>query len=288
MARTVEEAFLVFLNWLTPRPAARMAVSLLRNQVFDRLGDKLDISKMLEVGSLAQGTDIQTFSGGDYLVQLRGRRPLTPDSLLRGIERSLSSLYPAAQVRQTRPSVVVDFPDDRRIGIIPAFVAGTIDGGTRVSLAAPGGGWAAADPVAYRDWFQRCNNVEGVRGAAQGLSRLARAWKHYGGVPISSFYLELRAAEFMASRTSVLYSYDVREFFRDLHDGALAAVEDPTTLRHVVEPCASAGDLKRALQETANAASRAERALVRQRQGDTPDSFEQWSQVFSGQFPAYY
>lgn len=288
MARTVEEAFLVFLNWLTPRSATRVAVSLLRDQVFDRLSEKLDIAKMLEVGSMAQGTDIQTFSGGDYLVQIRGRRPLMPDSLLRGVERSLSGVYPGARVRQARPAVVVEFSDERRVGIIPAFHAASIDGGTRVSIAAPGGGWMPADPVAYRDWFQQCNNVQGVRGAAQGLSRLARAWKHYGGVPISSFYLELQAAKFMASRTSVIYSYDVREFFRSLHEQELAAVDDPTTHRHIVQPCASSADLKRALQETAFAASRTERALAKQRQGDTADSFDQWSQVFSGQFPAYY
>jgi hypothetical protein len=288
MARTVEEAFLVFLKWLAPRPGSRMAVSILREQVFDRLNEKLDIAKMLEVGSMAQNSDIQTFSGGDYLLQLRGRRPLTPDSILRSVERSLSALYPTAHVRQTRPTVVVEFPDERRIGIIPAFAPGTIDGGTRVSLAAPGGGWTSADPAGYHDWFQRCNSVDGVRGAAQGLSRLARAWKHYGGVPISSFYLELQAAQFMASRSTVIYSYDVRDFFRALHEQELAAIEDPSTPRNLVPACATSSDLKRSLQETAVAASRAERALARQRQGDTADSFDQWSQVFSGQFPAYY
>jgi len=288
MARTVEEAFLVFLNWLTPRPGARMSVSLLRNQVFDRLSEKFDVAKMLEVGSLAQGTDIQKFSGGDYLLQLRGRRPLTPDSLLRRVEQSLGALYPEAEVTQSRPSVIVDLSDDRRIGVIPAFVVGSVGGGTRVSLAAASGGWTATDPIAYRDWFQRCNSVAGVRGAAQGLARLARAWKYYGDVPISSFYLELQAARFMAARTSVIYAYDVRDFFYSLHEQELAAVEDPTMVRQLVQPCATPRDLERSLQETAFAASRTERALARQRQGDISDSFEQWSQVFSGQFPAHY
>jgi hypothetical protein len=159
-----------------------------------------------------------------------------------------------------------------------------------VRFRVPGVGqdWMSASPPAHREWLERCDSAPGALGGAKGLARLARAWKHYRQVPISSFYLEVRAAAFMAERNRALYAYDLRDFLAMLVRDELAPMEDPTGVTGPIEAHLDPTAREEALSKTANAAGWADSALTQQRLGSMDNAFRQWSTLFGGRFPSLY
>ncbi|BDZ45815.1 hypothetical protein [Naasia aerilata] len=228
-------------------------------------------------------------SGADYFVWLDGKRPESSISTLKSVQKTLQSLYPTVHVRISRPAVLIEFAGGtERVGIIPAFSPGTVVGeDPRFRVPGVAEEWMSACPVAHSEWLERCNAVPGVRGGAKSLARLARAWRHFRDVPVSSFYLEMRAAEYMAGRSAVVLPYDVRNFFATLLWDGLAPMEDPTGGARAIE--ATAPHVRdEAILKLANAAGWAESALKHMRMGEPDQAFQQWNHIFGGRFPSFY
>lgn len=290
MAATSEEAFKVFLSWLAPRRTELEKAAGHREEIRAAMDRKFGVRSMYEGGSLHHDTGVQSVSGADYFCWLAMERPASSARMLKAVQKTLQGLYPGVQVRISRPAVVIEFAGGaERVGVIPSFAGGK-GIGEHIRFRVPGltDEWMATSPVAHAEWLERCNNTTGVRGGAKGLARLARAWKHYREVPISSFYLEMRAAAFMAKSASVVYPYDLRDFFGQLLRDALAPVEDPVTGSATIEATLGGSVREEALSKLANATGWAESAVTHQRVGEMRDAFRQWNVIFDGRFPSWY
>lgn len=289
MAKNAEEAFKVFVSWLAPRDGELARAAGHREEIRVKLDRKFGVNGMYEGGSLAHETGVHQVSGADYFVWLDSKRPESSLHTLKAMQKALQSLYPTVHVRIARPGVLVEFAGGtERVGVIPAFSPGkSIGEDARFRVPGIGQEWMSACPAAHREWLERCNSVPGVRGGAKSLARLARAWKHYREVPISSFYLEMRAAQYMSDRSAVVLPYDVRNFFSTLLWDGLAPMEDPTGLSGTIQPTPEALR-NEGIGKLANAAGWAESALKHQRMDELPQAFQQWNHVFGGRFPSWY
>jgi hypothetical protein len=130
-------------------------------------------------------------------------------------------------------------------------------------------------------------NSKPSQGAAKELARLAKAWKYYRNVPISSFYLEMRAAAYMSNEQSLDYAQDIYRYLKRLQDNSLAALNDPTGLTGRIYACSSDANLRDARSKLDMAVARAGKANDAYLAGRTREAFEQWDLLFDGHFPAY-
>lgn len=106
-------------------------------------------------------------------------------------------------------------------------------------------------------------------------------------MPISSFYLEMRAASYMTGESSISWSVDVSRFFNCLYSGGLAAMNDPTGGSGRIEPCSSPTNHADAYSKLRTAAVRASNANDYVLSGNLRQAFEQWDLLWSGRFPSY-
>ena len=62
--------------------------------------------------------------------------------------------------------------------------------------------WIDTAPAAHLGYVNAINKEANVASGAKKLARLIKAWKYYNNVPVSSFYLEMRAAKYLSDETS--------------------------------------------------------------------------------------
>ena len=117
------------------------------------------------------------------------------------------------------------------------------------------------------------NKQTGISGGAKKLARFAKAWKYYNNVPISSFYLEMRAAKYMTSQSSFIPVYDVCFYFEHLHSIGLAAMNDPKGLTSRFYACSSDTHATEALSKVNTAATRARKAVDAHQADQPADTF---------------
>ena len=79
----------------------------------------------------------------------------------------------------------------------------------------------------------------GLAKKLKPLIRFLKAWKYYCNVPISSFYLELRATKWMEGESAIVYDIDLCTILRKLHSCSLAAMQDPKGVSGYVAACAT-------------------------------------------------
>lgn len=289
MATTAEEAFSVFLSWLAPRDEERLLAAR-RRAIVEPVARHLGARGVLDAGSFSRGTAVHQVSGADYFLWLPSRNPFSAQKALAGVRKAVEAVTPSVQVRVRRPGVVLEFgPHSPSLTLIPAYAPHKVIG-EDVTFRIPGVGredWLRINPAAQREWLDGCQRRSGARGSVTGLSRLAKAWQNYRGVPLSRFYLEVRAAAFMAERDSVAYPREVRRFFAALVEDGLEPVPDPAG-PGMVHACPDEEARVFALTQLANAEERAGRALSEQQVGTVQRSFEHWSRLFGGAFPAYH
>lgn len=289
MATTAEEAFSVFLSWLAPRDAER-AVAAGRRSIVEPVARRLGARGVLECGSHSRGTAVHQVSGTDYFVWLPSRSPFSSQKALVEVLHAVRDVAPDADVSLRRPAVVVNMGAHvPAINLIPAYAPHKVIGAD-VTFRIPGTGreeWLRSNPYAQLEWIEDCQRRSGARGSVSGLARLAKAWQNYRSVPVSRFYLEVRAAAYMAERETISYPQDFRWFCAQLVKDGLAPVADPTG-RRTVHACVDDASRVLALSQLAAAEERAGRALNEHRVGTTAASFGHWERLFGGAFPTYH
>lgn len=287
MALTVSKGFDIFLERLTPHASQRTASAKHRKSVEDSIKKVLTINCFRETGSFSHGTGVRNHCDVDLMVSISNSQPTSSDTALNWIKNALTSSFPSTTVRVSRPAVVVEFAGGLETWeIIPAFITGK--GGPDVFIyEIPGApsGWIEAAPVEHINYVNEINSAEGAIGGAKKLARLAKAWKYYCNVPISSFYLEMRAAQYMATQTSFVPIYDVRGFFVKLEATGLAAMNDPKQAASRFSSCSSEPKLTESISKTKTASARAEKALSCYQKDDFSDTFYYLDLLFGGKFP---
>lgn len=286
MATTVNSAFATYLSRLTPTGSERETARRHRGSIETAL-EPLGYSLLRETGSFRHGTGVRFRSDIDYLVSLDGERPASSDSALTRVRNRLQAAYPNTTINVRRPAVVVNFAGgDEQVEVVPGYFKRNDDGENVYAIPGAASGWIESAPNAHLKYVNECNAKE-EGGRAKGLARLAKAWKYQRRVPVSSFYLEMRAARYAAANKPVIYSIDLRDLLHKLRDNDLGAMNDPG--RRVGRIYATSGESYKedALSRLDRAVFRADKAREAETAGRTKDAFDWWDRLFNGAFPAY-
>lgn len=213
------------IRTMTPDAAARSAAAKHRKEIEEWLMYDLDIIHMRETGSWHHGTALSGFSDVDYFVSMRGTRPSSSATALEELRASLSHGIPGAYVSIDRPAVRLGyFEDGPAVEVTPAYLRDTDD----YDIPDPDGttGWIRSNPAVHLEYVDRAQKE--TYGRAKGLIRLVKTWKSWNNVPLSSFYLEMRTAQYALNNNPIIYDWDLRDFFKSLASSGLREMNDPT------------------------------------------------------------
>ncbi len=288
MARTVSQAFEDFLSGLTPTATERSAAASHRASVKAALEDNLSVANFFETGSFSHGTGIRFYSDVDAVVRLKDSKPESSYTALEWVKDALSKRFPSTEVTIRRPAVAVRFAGGAETWeVIPAFLTGRGGPGQLVyDIPGPsvGSGWIDSAPYEHLAYVNECNEKP-HKGDAKGLARLLKAWKYYLNVPISSFYLEMRAAQHVAKQSLYIHVFDLCLILESLEGHELAAMNDPKGACGRIHPCSSEAKHSEALSKLKTAAGRARKALDAYRDDDEDMAFLYLGLLFGGLFP---
>lgn len=288
MARTVNEGFDVFLKRLVPTDAQREAGTKHRASVKAALENKLALYTFFESGSFGHGTGVRGFSDIDAFVSLERTQPESSYTALTWVRDVLAQRFPTTTVEIRRPAVVVRFGGGYETWeVIPAFPSNTSGAEIVYSIPGPSAGsaWIASTPKAHLKYVNACNENPG-KGNAKALARLVKAWKYYNNVPISSFYLEMRCAQHVATQNTYVPVWDVCQVLEKLNGHELAPMNDPTGASGRFYACSSDANRTAALSKLNTAAVRARKALDADRDNKPDTAFAYLNLLFGGMFPA--
>lgn len=288
MALTVAEGFTTFLERLTPTEANRTASAKHRAAVETSLRNALDVSLFREVGSFGHGTGVRGHYDVDLLVSIKGGRPGTSDTALSWVKNALTASFPHTTVRVRRPSVVIDFAAGaERWEVTPGFVTSRGGEGVYVyDIPGAASGWLDTAPVEHLKYVNEVNQLQAIAGGAKKLARLAKAWKYYNSVPISSFYLEMRAAKWLSTEASFSAPYDIAGYLTHLETVKLASMNDPKGAAGRFYACSSTAKGEEALSKLATGAKRARTARDFHTASDPTNAFRYYDLLFGYHFPS--
>jgi hypothetical protein len=287
MARSVAEGFEVLLQRLTPLESQRAAAAAHRSRVETSLKKRLTVSTMWETGSFHHGTGVRHYSDVDVLASIGGGKPGTSDTALVWVKSALTASFPTTIVRISRPAVVAEFAGgDETWEVIPGFIKSMSGDKIVYDIPGPSSGWIDSAPKEHLDYVNECNMKSGVKGGAKKLARLVKAWKYYNNVPISSFYLEMRAVQHVAKQDSFICIWDLCSLLEDMDSHQLAGMNDPKQASGRIYPCSSDAKKIDALSKLNTAATRVRKALDAQQKENIDTAFHYLDLLFGGKFPA--
>ncbi len=290
MPKTVSQGFEEFMSNLTPLSFEQTAATRHRAGVETSIKNALGVTLFRETGSFHHGTGVRHHADLDILVSLAGLRPTSSDTALGWIKTALQNSYPTTPVRISRPAVVVEFANgEETVEVIPGYYTGGGDPADFLyvySIPGAASGWMESAPKAHLNYVNECNTKDGIKGGTKKLARLAKAWKYYNNVPTSSFYLEMRAAQYMATQTSYNPTQDLCYFLEDLWRHQLASMNDPKGYSSRFNACSSDYRKADALSRLNSGATRARKAVDAYLSEDSFTAFYYLNLLFGGNFPA--
>ena len=224
MSATASSMLESLIRSMTPNEAARSDAAKHRKEIEEWLKIDLGILRMRETGSWHHGTALDGFSDVDYFVSMRDSRPSSSDTALEDLRASLSRGIAGAYVSIDRPAVRLRyFEDGPDVEITPAYIRETDD----YDIPDPdSAGWIRSNPAVHLEYVDRAQQE--TNGRAKGLIRLVKTWKSCNNVPLSSFYLEMRTAQYALNNKPIIYDWDLRDFFKSLANSGLREMNDPT------------------------------------------------------------
>lgn len=217
-----------FAASLAPAPYDRTTVSERRSSMAAALGaSTLDAGYWLESGSWTHGTSIKGHSDVDFMAWASGTRPQRPSTALATLKRDLSNSHWAiTDLRVSSPTVKVKFMSSPDFEVVPAWFKNTVGGDNIFWIPGPGDEWTESAPAAHLNFVNEQNDRLGKK--VKPLARLVKQWKITHGAPVSSFYLEMRTAEYARGESTIVYDVDLRRIISRLIEYQVRSMNDPT------------------------------------------------------------
>lgn len=289
MPRTLDEGFREFLVKLTPSAAESALAASHRESIRALLHSSFGLRRYLRIGSFGNGTSISGFSDVDYLACLT-HETFTADSAytLRKVRDALAYRFPNTDVHVNSPAVVVPFGTTRSetTEVVPADEMASYQGNPVYDIPDRDGGWMKVSPDAHKEYVRKIDDKFG--GKVRPLIRFVKAWKFLRDVPIRSFYLEMRVAQYADGEQSIIYNMDVARVLGRLLEVGLARMQDPMGVSGYISPCQSQAQLDDAISKLSTAATRAWKAEECRAKDDLYNAFEWWRLLYGDWFPTYY
>ncbi len=288
MAKTANEGFDTFLRRITPSDTERAKAAAHRSGIEAKLEAKFGLYRLFESGSFRHGTGVSGHSDVDLFASLKSSKPVYGSSALSAVRDALKERYPSTYIHVAKPAVVLDFGAGyERVEVIPAYLLQKVGDHMKYNIPGVTANWMQSTPEAHLDYVNESNTMS-AKGKAKALARLIKAWKYYRNVPVSSFYLEMRAASYTRHQSSVVYWMDLCLLLEELQQIELASMNDPTGTTGRIHAYSSEPLKHDALSKLNTAVIRARKAYDAAAKGNLKTAFEQWDLLFDGHFPAYY
>lgn len=256
----------------TPSSTQFNAARSHRAAIESRLDAFLGIFGMFEIGSLRHGTGVWLYSDADFLVSLKGSRPTSPWTTLTKVKETLQERFKSTTIVIRQPAVVCYFSDGV-VEVVPAFH----DNG--YWIADPTGGWMKTHPTEHNKYVNEINAKH--NGAAKALVRQLKIWKYLRDVPVSSCYLEMRAAKYLSGESTYAVLFDLHGALKHLEGVALASMNDPTGLSSRFGACSSDAKRTEALSRLSMAVTRARKAKEYAGDGEHVNAIAQLKLLFN-------
>lgn len=243
-----------------------------RSSIETRLDACLGLHEMFEIGSLRHGTGVWQYSDADYMASLKGVVPDSPWTMLNRVKETLQERFPSTTIVVRRPAVVCHF-SDATVEIVPAYPA---DSGYWITD--PADGWMKSYPKDHNRYVTEVNKKHD--GAVKRLARQVKVWKYRRNVPVSSCYLEMRAAKHMEGESAYIPLWDLYLIFKKIHNAGLASMNDPSGLGDRFGACSSESNRTDAMSKLSTALSRALKAKDYANDGKHEDAIDQLKLLF--------
>ncbi len=248
-----------------------------RYSIEERLDADFGVYRIFEIGSLRHGTGVWLHSDADYLVSLKDSRPTSSTTMLQRVRTSLLGRFPSTTITVRRPAVVCRFSSGV-FEVGPGYFADSPNSNTGYWIADPAGGWMKTYPEAHNAYVDRVNKKHD--GGAKQLARLLKVWKYGRYAPISSCYLEMRAAQHLDGVVAYVPVWDLYLTLSRIHSHGLAAMNDPTGLGSRFTSCSSEAKRIDAASKLSTALGRARRAQEYYSDGNHTQSIAQLELLF--------
>lgn len=289
MPRTIEQGFEDFLLKLKPQATESDAAKSHRASIESCLKNNFGLKRFVRIGSFGNWTSVSRHSDVDYLACLpTDQLTQVSTSTLVKVRNALDSRFPNTGVAVNCPAIAVPFGTRKSeiTEIVPADYVGDSNGFKVYEIADCAGGWMRASPDAHNAYVKSVDDKLG--GRVKPLIRFLKAWKFFRGVPISSFYLELRVAKYAADEKTIVYDIDVRNVLKLLWDGQLPHMQDPMGVSGYIPACKSAATREDALSKLVTAFTRADKARQAAASDKISEAFDWWRLLYNDEFPNYY
>lgn len=287
--RTTNQGFTVFHHRITPSSYESGKASSHKSSISSRLEEYFDLKRLFYSGSANNGTSISFHSDVDFFASIPTNKLTNNSSTsLRKVKECLQDRFPKTKIYVDSPAVVLDFGsgDWDTAEVIPADYIKQQDGKNVYDIPNGFGGWMRSSPSTHNSYVTSENKR--LKRKMKPLIRFLKAWKYYCNVPISSFYLELRATKWMKGETTIVYDINFYTILKKLDKCGLAAIQDPKRISGYVSACSTNARKTDALSKLNTAMIRAQKARDAEMSGNTREAFSWWNKVFAGNFPAYY
>jgi Second Messenger Oligonucleotide or Dinucleotide Synthetase domain len=194
---------------LAPQVYDRAEASTRRTKIEDALRTSvLRVTAMFESGSWTHGMSISAKSDVDYMAVATGSRPWWPSSAPSMAKSAVKGCdWKISDVRVSSPFVAVTYHSQPHFEIAPARYKERVRGFSVYWIAGRKDEWVLSAPSSHLAFVNTQNDRLGKK--VKPLVRLLKAWKHNVGPPVSSFYLEMRAAEYAAKEEAIIYDIDL-------------------------------------------------------------------------------
>ena len=250
-----------------------------KGSIQTRLEQTFGLHEMFETGSLRHGTGVWIFSDADYMASLKGIKPSSEWTTLNKVKEDLQARFPGTTIVVRRPAVVCKFSDGD-VEVTPAYrnltSSGMQDG---YWIPDPRGGWMKTHPKDHNAYVNNANQKH--NGAAKKLARQVKTWKYKRSVPVSSCYLEMRAAKYAAGESSWLPVVDLYRFLNSVLDHSFASMNDPTGLGSRFNATSSDSNQSDAMSKLSRAVTRARKAKDFVSDGEHVSAIEQLKLLFN-------
>ncbi|MCJ1707104.1 hypothetical protein [Microbacterium sp. VKM Ac-2923] len=193
--------------------------------------------------------------------------------MLTKVKEALQARFTSTTITIRQPAVVCQFSDGV-VEVVPGYIAT----GGGYMIANPAGGWMKSYPEDHNKYVNEVNTKH--NGGAKMLARHLKIWKYKRGVPVSSCYLEMRAAKYLSDDDAYFPILDLYYILSHLQTVQLAAMNDPTGLGSRFGSCSSDSKKQDALSKLGAAVSRARKAKDYYLANDDDNAIEQLKLLF--------
>jgi hypothetical protein len=274
-----------FVASLVPPAPDRTTVSDRRKAVEDAVKAKTYSVGLIESGSWSHGTALKGCSDVDYMSFIPGSaRPVLPSTALSTLKQAIvGAHWSIDDLRISSPTVKVSFYQPPHFEVVPAYYKGEQDGVEIFRIPGPNDEWVESIPIAHNEFVSNVNDRLGKK--VKPLVRLVKAWKYNKGVPVSSFYLEMRTTKYASGENTIIYDIDLRAVLDELVFSEMRSMNDPLGIVLRIPATSSEANRAAAVRHARDALRHVDAAAAARTAGDRSSYWSHMTSIFGYDYP---